>query len=48
MSILKSNIDEISLDELKKINTFGITQNTYEQTLSKAENAAHILKLIRK
>lgn len=43
-----SHIDEISLAELKKMDTCGITQNAYEQTLNKAENDAHILKLIRK
>jgi len=43
-----SQIGELSLDELKKIDAYGITQNAYEQTLAKAENDAHVLRLIRK
>lgn len=43
-----SCIDELCLDELKKMDNCGITQNAYKQTLIKAENDKNILKLIRK
>ncbi len=43
-----SYIDELSLDELRKIDKCGITQNAYEKALMKAANDAHVLQLIRK
>ena len=43
-----SHINQISLEELKKVDACGMTINTYEQVLAKADNDAHVLKLIIK
>lgn len=43
-----SYINELSLEELKKMDACGITNNTYEQILIKTENDAHLLKLLKK
>ena len=44
-TIFKTN--EISFDELKKVDACGITDNAYDITIKKAEEDKHILKLIK-
>lgn len=43
-----SYINQISLDELEKMDNCGITENAYSKTINKANNDEHILKLLKK
>lgn len=40
-------VDTITLEELKRIHACGMTKKTSSEIISKAENDAHILKLIK-
>ena len=42
-----SKINEVSMEELQKMDTCGITQDAYSRTIKKSKNDAHILKLIK-
>lgn len=42
-----SKINEISFDELKKVDACGITSNAYDTTIKKAEEDKYILKMIK-
>lgn len=41
-------INEVTLEEIKKMDSCGITQDAYSKAIKKAENDAYILKLIKK
>lgn len=43
-----SKINEVSFEELQKMDACGITQDGYSKTIQKADNDAYILKKIRK
>lgn len=43
-----SKIYEVSLEELQKMDTYGITKNSYSNTITKAESDKQFLKRIKK
>ena len=43
-----AHINEISFEELRKIEACGLSNNTFEEILAKSENDASVLKLIKK
>ena len=43
-----SKINEISFEELQKMDACGVTENIYTEVINKADNDAHVLKLIKK
>ncbi len=43
-----AKINEVSMEELQKMDVCGITQDVYSRTIQKAENHAHLLKLIKR
>ena len=43
-----SKINEISTEELQKMDTCGITKGAYTRVIDKANNDSHVLRLIKK
>ncbi len=43
-----SYINNISVEELQKIDTCGITEDAYSRVMTKADNDRHILKVLKK
>ncbi len=43
-----AKVNEISMEELQKMDACNITQDAYLKTIKKAENDSHVLKLIKK
>ncbi|MBO5096023.1 MAG: hypothetical protein J6B98_04035 [Bacilli bacterium] len=43
-----AHIDEISFEELRKMDACGISRNTFEEIIAKSENDEYVLKLIKK
>lgn len=43
-----AHIDEINLEELRKMDACGISRNTFEEIIAKSENDECVLKLIKK
>ena len=42
-----SKINEVSIEELQKMDACGITENAYSKVISKADNDSHVLKLLK-